>query len=115
MRFYSCKSYKKGKYRFNLYKNSEITVIIVSFIIAIQVLNKSSNWASIFPFVIIFLGIVIGFTAPIPQYHAVYYFIYYLIKKINTKKYISKGVAYVLEKEEQRSIETAEDTEERIK
>lgn len=103
MKFYSSKSYKNGKYIFTLYKKSELFIVLAVSIAAFFVLLDTSKWHMTIKPTILIVALTFLITAPIPEYHSVYQFLFYLLKSLikNFRIYISKGVRYVFEEKEE--------------
>lgn len=101
--FYSCKSYKSGKYLFSRYKVSEFVCMLVVFVLIMLVLMSNANlFRQLFLPCAILMGLVIFITFPIRRYHAMYMLFGYMFRFMRSKKvFIWKGVQYVFEKENQ--------------
>lgn len=101
IKFYSCKSYKNGKYLFNMYKPSEFIFILGTiFTVVIIMMINTEHFKTLFVFGATIIGAVIFITFPIKRYHSIYMLFIYFLKYLKSKKvFIWKGVNYVFEKE----------------
>lgn len=101
MKFYASKSYKNGKYIFNLYTKKEFIFLCVVSVIAIIFLFDFSKWGDNFLWCVVMLGLSFGLTAPVGEYHNLYQAFFYLLRKLykSQKVYIWKGVRYLNDEE----------------
>ena len=94
--FRTCRSYKKGIYIFNAYRKSDFIILLIAICIGLFILFvgfESSQTVKISSYAAILIIAIPAFlTLPMQGYHAMYYRLYFLIRRIiKPKAYLWAG------------------------
>ena len=109
LKFGSCRSYKMGIYVFNIYLKRDFLFLCACFVLVILLLNTlladpQTNLFAAAALAIGILGCAFLITYPVPYYHALYFFIFYMIRfYLTAKSYMWKGKVFQTDENEEET------------
>ena len=96
MVFRTCRNYKKGIYIFNAYKKSDFIILLAAVSIGLFILfvgfSKSETAIRSSYIAVVIIAVPAFLTLPMQGYHAMYYRLYFLIRRLSvTSTYFWAG------------------------